>query len=69
LQKRLDGVYFTRHAWYVVHPTGGPVTQVPVACEDWRASRFNLLHGAPHECRHLPGLRLKARRGGLGGAH
>jgi glycosyltransferase involved in cell wall biosynthesis len=44
---------------------GGRVTQVPVSCEDWRASKFNLLHEALYKYRHLLGLWLRSRLGRL----
>jgi len=37
-------------------PHGRRVVQVPVSCEDWRASKFNLLHEAFYKYRHLLGL-------------
>ena len=48
---------------YLTHRTGGRVVQVPVSCEDWRASKFNLLHEAFYKYRHLLGLWLRYRRG------
>ena len=48
---------------YLTHRTGGRVIQVPVSCEDWRASKFNLLHEAFYKYRHLLGLWLRYRRG------
>jgi len=36
---------------------------VPVSCEDWRKSKFNLLHEAFYKYRHLLGLWLRYRRG------
>jgi len=44
-------------------PHGRRVVQVPVSCEDWRASKFNLLHEAFYKYRHLLGLWLRYRRG------
>ena len=38
---------------YLTHQAGGRVVQVPVSCEDWRKSRFNLLHEALYKYNHL----------------
>jgi glycosyltransferase involved in cell wall biosynthesis len=51
----LEICYFTRRA-------GGTIVQVPVSCEDWRASKFNLLHEAVYKYAHLVGLWFRARR-------
>jgi len=37
---------------------GGRVVQVPVSCEDWRTSKFNLLHEAVYKYGHLVRLWL-----------
>ena len=46
---------------YLTHRDGGRVIQVPVSCEDWRASKFNLWHEAMYKYRHLLRLWLKHR--------
>ena len=46
---------------YLTHRTGGRIVQVPVSCEDWRASKFNLAHEALYKYGHL--LVLWLRRG------
>lgn len=48
---------------FLTHRAGGQVTQVPVSCEDWRASKFNLLNEAFYKYRHLFALWLRYRRG------
>ena len=42
---------------------GGRNTQVPVSCEDWRASKINLYHEAVYKYGHLvrPWLRTHLR--------
>jgi|SRR5581483_2124955 len=40
---------------------GGRVTQVPVSCEDWRSSKFNLMNEAVYKYGHL--FRLWLRNG------
>jgi glycosyltransferase involved in cell wall biosynthesis len=51
----LEICYFTKRA-------GGTIVQVPVSCEDWRASKFNLLHEAVYKYAHLIRLWVRARR-------
>lgn len=46
---------------YLTHRAGGKVVQVPVSCEDWRKSRFNLLHEALYKYNHLVRFWLSAR--------
>ena len=46
---------------FLTHRAGGRVVQVPVSCEDWRASKFNLLNEALYKYRHLVGLWLRYR--------
>ena len=41
---------------------GGRVVQVPVSCEDWRKSKFNLLHEALYKYNNLLRLWLRSRR-------
>jgi glycosyltransferase involved in cell wall biosynthesis len=48
---------------YYTQRTGGRITQVPVACEDWRKSKFNLLHEGFYKYGHLLGLWLRSFRG------
>jgi glycosyltransferase involved in cell wall biosynthesis len=44
---------------FLTYRAGGRVVQIPVECEDWRASKFNLLHEAVYKYGHL--LRLWVR--------
>ncbi len=46
---------------YLTKRAGGTITQVPVSCEDWRKSKFNLWHEAAYKYSHL--VRLWAGRG------
>ncbi|HZP43805.1 MAG TPA: glycosyltransferase family 2 protein [Candidatus Binatia bacterium] len=60
---RIDsGSSYVLEFCYLVERSGGRIVQVPVACEDWRASKFNLLHEAVYKYAHL--VKLWAR--GLG---
>ena len=61
---RIDlGSSYVLETCFLTHRMGGRVIQVPVSCEDWRASKFNLLHEAFYKYRHLLGLWLRYRRG------
>ena len=61
---RIDvGSSYVLEICYLTHRAGGRVIQVPVSCEDWRASKFNLLHEAFYKYRHLLRLWLRYRRG------
>jgi len=51
----LEICFFTQRA-------GGSVIQVPVSCEDWRRSKFNLLHEALYKYNNLFRLWLCSRR-------
>jgi len=44
------------------HRAGGRVVHVPVWCEDWRASKFNVPHEVFYKYRRLVGLWLRYRR-------
>jgi glycosyltransferase involved in cell wall biosynthesis len=46
---------------YLTHRAGGGVVQVPVSCEDWRRSRFNLFREAAYKYRHLLRFWLQTR--------
>jgi glycosyltransferase involved in cell wall biosynthesis len=59
---RIDsGSSYVLEICYLTHRAGGRVIQVPVSCEDWRASKFNLLHEALYKYRHLIKLWLRTR--------
>jgi glycosyltransferase involved in cell wall biosynthesis len=47
---------------FLTQRAGGRIVQIPVECEDWRKSKFNLLHEAVYKYSHLIGLWLKSRR-------
>jgi glycosyltransferase involved in cell wall biosynthesis len=47
---------------YLTYRAGGRVVQVPVSCEDWRRSRFNLLREAFYKYEHLLRFWLQTRR-------
>jgi glycosyltransferase involved in cell wall biosynthesis len=47
---------------YLTHRSGGRVIQIPVSCEDWRVSKFNLLNEAVYKYTHLVRLWLRHRR-------
>ena len=58
---RIDvGSSYVLEICFLTHRAGGHVTQVPVSCEDWRASKFNLLHEAFYKYRHLLRLWLRS---------
>ena len=60
---RIDvGSSYVLEICFLTNRTGGRVIQVPVSCEDWRASKFNLLHEAFYKYRHLVELWLRYRR-------
>src|SRR5262249_26973440 len=46
---------------FLTQRAGGKVIQIPVSCEDWRASKFNLVHEALYKYSHL--VRLWLRNG------
>lgn len=51
----LEMCYFTKQI-------GGRITQVPVSCEDWRTSKFNLYQEAIYKYAHLVGLWFRGRK-------
>ncbi len=53
------GSSYVLEVCYLTQRGGGRIVQVPVSCEDWRASKFNLLHEAVYKYRHLLGLWLR----------
>jgi glycosyltransferase involved in cell wall biosynthesis len=61
---RIDhGSSYVLEICYATHHAGGRITQIPVCCEDWRPSKFNLLHEAVYKYGHLLRLWLRSRRG------
>jgi glycosyltransferase involved in cell wall biosynthesis len=60
---RIDtGSSYVLELCYLTQRTGGRIVQVPVSCEDWRASKFNLLHEAFYKYAHLARLWLRHRK-------
>jgi glycosyltransferase involved in cell wall biosynthesis len=51
-----DGSSYVLDICYRTTLAGGSIAQVPVTCEDWRKSKFNLFHEAAYKYGHL--LRL-----------
>ena len=47
---------------FLTQRAGGRVIQIPVSCEDWRRSKFNLLHEAWYKYSNLGRLWLRSRR-------
>jgi glycosyltransferase involved in cell wall biosynthesis len=58
-----EGSSYVLEICYLTKNLGGRITQVPVTCEDWRQSKFNLWHEALYKYSHL--VRLWVRE--LGG--
>ena len=59
-----EGSSYVLEICYLTKNAGGRITQVPVTCEDWRQSKFNLWHEAIYKYSHL--VRLWVRElGGL----
>ncbi len=56
-----DGSSYVIEICYLTHRDGGKIVQVPVSCEDWRKSKFNLLHEGVYKYSHLVALWLRAR--------
>jgi glycosyltransferase involved in cell wall biosynthesis len=54
-----EGSSYVLEICYLTKLRGGRITQVPVTCEDWRQSKFNLWHEAIYKYSHL--VRLWAR--------
>src|SRR4029450_5720430 len=58
-----EGSSYVLEICYLTKLTGGRIVQVPVSCEDWRRSKFNLVHEALYKYGHLVRLWLRAGRG------
>jgi glycosyltransferase involved in cell wall biosynthesis len=56
-----EGSSYVLEMCFLVQRAGGRIVQIPVGCEDWRTSKFNLLHEALYKYSHL--LRLWMRGG------
>lgn len=63
LADRFDhGSSYVLEICYLTKRSGGRIVQVPVSCEDWRKSKFNLLHEAFYKYGHLVRLWMRGRR-------
>jgi glycosyltransferase involved in cell wall biosynthesis len=56
-----EGSSYVIEICFLTQRSGGRVIQIPVSCEDWRSSKFNLLNEAVYKYSHL--LRLWFRNG------
>ncbi len=56
-----SGTSYVLEMCYMTQRAGGRITQVPVSCEDFRVSKFNLLHEAYYKYGHLFRLWLRTR--------
>ena len=60
---RIDGgSAYVLEICFLTQRSGGRVVQVPVSCEDWRKSKFNLLHEALYKYNNLLRLWFRSRR-------
>jgi glycosyltransferase involved in cell wall biosynthesis len=57
-----EGSSYVLEMCFLTKQAGGRIVQIPVECEDWRQSKFNLVHEAIYKYGHLFGLWLKSRR-------
>ena len=57
-----EGSSYVLEICYLTKRAGGRIVQVPVSCEDWRSSKFNLVHEALYKYGHLVRLWLRGRR-------
>lgn len=60
-----EGTSYVLELCYLTHREGGRIVQIPVECEDWRKSKFNLVNEAFYKYGHLIGLWMKSRTGRL----
>ena len=58
-----EGSSYVLEICYMTKNLGGRITQVPVTCEDWRQSKFNLWHEAFYKYSHLIRLWVRERGG------
>ena len=56
-----EGSSYVLEICYMTRLRGGRITQVPVTCEDWRQSKFNLWHEAFYKYSHLVRLWVRER--------
>jgi glycosyltransferase involved in cell wall biosynthesis len=57
-----EGSSYVIEICFLTQRSGGHVVQVPVSCEDWRASKFNLMNEAVYKYGHLVRLWLRDGR-------
>jgi glycosyltransferase involved in cell wall biosynthesis len=57
-----EGSSYVIEMCYLTKRAGGHIVQIPVECEDWRKSKFNLVHEAFYKYSHLFGLWLRRGR-------
>ena len=58
-----EGSSYVLEMCFLTKRAGGRIVQIPVGCEDWRKSKFNLLHEALYKYGHLVGLWWRAKTG------
>ena len=57
-----EGSSYVIEMCFLTQRAGGRIVQIPVECEDWRKSKFNLVHEAFYKYSHLFGLWLRRGR-------
>jgi len=57
-----EGSSYVIEMCFLTKRAGGRIIQIPVECEDWRRSKFNLVHEAFYKYSHLLGLWLRSGR-------
>ena len=57
-----EGSSYVIEMCFLTKRAGGRIIQIPVECEDWRKSKFNLVHEAFYKYSHLFGLWLRSGR-------
>jgi glycosyltransferase involved in cell wall biosynthesis len=57
-----EGSSYVLEICYLTKLAGGRIVQVPVSCEDWRKSKFNLVHEALYKYGHLVRLWMRGHR-------
>ena len=57
-----EGSSYVIEMCFLTKRAGGRIVQIPVECEDWRKSKFNLVHEAFYKYSHLFGLWLRRGR-------
>ena len=57
-----EGSSYVIEMCFLTKRAGGRIIQIPVECEDWRKSKFNLVHEAFYKYSHLFGLWLRSAR-------